>query len=307
MLEKLMKQERYSPFFALFCAWGWSLAYPFIKLGYAEFQISQEDLGSKVLFAGIRFLCAGLLVLLFVLLQRHRLAVSRKSPWGLLLLFGLVNTALHYLFAYVGLSYLPSSRSTILDSMNGFLLIILSCMIFADDHMSLRKALGCLLGFSGIVLINLEPGQAMFAGISFRGDGLVLLNAFFGALGGLLTRVVSKKMDMTTATGISMVGGGGMLCLTALVIGPSEHWNITWKGLGILLVLILISASCFGVYNLLLSYHPISKIAIFNALIPVLGVMFSSLLLGEPLKIKYVAACLMVACGVAIVNGVRHH
>ncbi|MDO4647913.1 MAG: DMT family transporter, partial [Eubacteriales bacterium] len=261
MLKKLMRDDRYYPFFALFCALGWSLAYPFIKLGYGEFQIAQSDLGSKVLFAGIRFLFAGILVLLFVLLRRHHLSVSRKSPWGLLLLFGLVNTALHYLFAYVGLSYLPSSRSTILDSMNGFLLILMSCMIFADDHMSLRKALGCILGFAGIVLINLEPGEAMLAGISLRGDGLVLLNAFFGALGGLLTRVVSKKMDMTTATGISMTAGGGMLCLTAFVIGPSETWNITMKGIGILLVLILISASCFGVYNLLLSYHPISKIA----------------------------------------------
>ncbi|MBR3738602.1 MAG: EamA family transporter [Eubacterium sp.] len=55
-------------------------------------------------------------------------------------------------------------------------------------------------------------------------------------------------------------------------------------------------------YNLLIANHPISKVAIFNALIPVLGVMFSSVLLGEPFKWQYLAAGLSVAFGIAIIN-----
>lgn len=46
---------------ALTCYTLWALAFPFIKLGYQELEI--YDLGSKILFAGIRFLLAGLLVL----------------------------------------------------------------------------------------------------------------------------------------------------------------------------------------------------------------------------------------------------
>lgn len=64
----------------------------------------------------------------------------------------------------------------------------------------------------------------------------------------------------------------------------------------------MISAVCFEIYNLLISYHPISKIAIFNAFIPVLGVIFSSVLLKEPIKAKYVVACIIVALGVMTVN-----
>ncbi|MGM9584607.1 MAG: EamA family transporter, partial [Faecousia sp.] len=69
-------------------------------------------------------------------------------------------------------------------------------------------------------------------------------------------------------------------------------------GIPILALLILISAVCFGIYNTLLTYHPISKIAIYNALIPVLGVVFSSLLLGEPFLWQYVVAGGMVAVGI---------
>ena len=68
--------------------------------------------------------------------------------------------------------------------MNGFFAIILSCLIFADDKFTKIKALGCVLGFSGILLINIQVGQAMFSGISFRGDGMILLNALCGAFGG---------------------------------------------------------------------------------------------------------------------------
>ena len=61
----LFTNDKTRPLLAIFCALGWSLAYPFIKLGYAELQIDSADLGSKILFAGIRFFAAGLLVLAF--------------------------------------------------------------------------------------------------------------------------------------------------------------------------------------------------------------------------------------------------
>ena len=206
------------------------------------------------------------------------------------------------MFSYVGLGYLPSSRSTILDSLNGFFAIILSCIIFEDDKFSKTKALGCILGFSGILLINIQPGQNFLQGISFRGDGMIILNALCGAFGGIITRIISKKMDMTVATGLSMTIGGGLLCIISAIIGPASKWTINMKSIITMVGLILISAVCFGVYNQLLAYHPISKIAIFNAFIPILGVIFSSIILGEPMRIKYIIAGCMVAFGVYIMN-----
>lgn len=170
MKNSIFSNRKTAPFWAFFCAAGWSLAYPLIKLGYAQLHIASDDLGSKIGFAGIRFLFAGILVTILAIIQKRKFKVEQKSVVAWLLLFALVNTALHYLFSYVGLGYLPSSRSTILDSMNGFFAIILSCIIFEDDKFSKFKALGCILGFSGILLINIEPGQNFFQGISFRGD-----------------------------------------------------------------------------------------------------------------------------------------
>lgn len=107
---------------------------------------------------------------------------------------------------------------------------------------------------------------------------------------------------MTVATGLSMTIGGGLLCIISAIIGPASKWTINIKSIITMVGLILISAVCFGVYNQLLAYHPISKIAIFNAFIPILGVIFSSIILGEPMRIKYIIAGCMVAFGVYIMN-----
>lgn len=61
-------------------------------------------------------------------------------------------------------------------------------------------------------------------------------------------------------------------------------------------------AVCFSIYNMPLAYHPISKVAIYNALIPILGVMFSSILLKEPFMWQYVLAGGVVASGIYVIN-----
>ena len=287
--------------FASLCALGWSMAYPLIKIGYSEFGIAVSDLGSKILFAGVRFFAAGTLVIIMSIFQKRNMRATSQEA-SALLVFALINTALHYLFSYIGLSYIPSSRSTILDSMGGFLLIIWSSLIFKDDAFNSKKIAGCLLGFSGIVLINIAPIGTFFSEISFKGDGMIPLNACCAAAGGIMTKFISKKMDMIVATGYSMSMGGIMLFLAGAGFGIKSPWNLTAKGLVIIVLLILISAVCFGIYNILLAYHPISKVAIFNALIPILGVLFSCILLREPFMWQYALAGGIVALGIYVIN-----
>ena len=301
-MENIFKDDKYKTILAVITAVGWSLAYPFIKLGYQEFQIAPDDLGGKILFGGVRFFMAGLFVMLFCMLRKYRLDMKDRQDLLWLLLLAVVNTTLHYMFAYIGLGYNSSAMSTILDSLGGFILIFLSWKVFPDDKMSSSKIIGCLLGLAGILVVNIEPGENYFDNITFLGDGMILLNALFSALGGLLTRIVSKKMHIMPTTGYSMMIGGALMLLIGMVIGPAAPWVITVRGLLILFVLIMISAVCFAIYNELLAWHPISKIAIYNALIPVLGVIFAALILKEELKWQYFISVLLVAAGIYLVN-----
>lgn len=305
-MDKIFKDNKYRPILAFLCALGWSLAYPFIKIGYQQFGIMPSDLGGKIEFAGLRFFGAGLLVLIFCSCKKIKMNLSGRKDIAWLVLLAVVNTMLHYMFAYIGLGYNTSARSTILDSMGGFFLILLSVIVFTDDKISIGKLIGCLFGMAGIISINIEPGVNFFSDITFQGDGMILLNALCAAFGGVITRIVSRKMNMMRATGLSMLIGGVLMLAFGFLFGADSAWKWSMKGVVILLVLILISAVCFGVYNELLAYHPISKIAIYNALIPVLGVFFAAILLHERLKWQYFVAVLMVALGICFVNRKPH-
>ena len=80
----ILKSEKLQPLFAAFCAFGWSLAYPLIKLGYSEIGIGANDTGSKIMFAGIRFFVAGLLVILVSVLQKKDMKVCRSEGMTLI-------------------------------------------------------------------------------------------------------------------------------------------------------------------------------------------------------------------------------
>ena len=301
----IFKIKSISVILAILCAIAWAMAFPLIKIGLNAFQIDQTDTAGKTLFAGIRFFVAGLTVMIIAKFMNKSFRVQHKKDMLLLFLFGLVNTALHYFFFYIGVSNLSGSRSAILDSLGSFLLIILSCVCFKDDKFNIYKLFGCVLGLSGIVLINFNGTSELFSNITLSGDGMLALSSLCAALGGILTRIASKNTDIIVATGVSLTIGGALL-VTAGILSGGRISYISMTGVIALLLLIFISAFSFAIYNQLICYNPVSHIAIFNALIPVLGVIFSCMILDESFDVKYIIAGAVVALGIYIINKNRN-
>ena len=165
-------------------SWGW--AFPLIKLGFAEYGITQDMTASKMLFAGLRFGLAGLIILMIAAVTGRSFSYKPTAPKAnmgnalFLLLFALMNTTLHYAAFYIGLSYSQGARAAILNSMSVFTLVILACIFFKSDKMTYRKLLGCVIGFAGILTLNM--GSKESGAFTLLGDGLIILNALCGAL-----------------------------------------------------------------------------------------------------------------------------
>ena len=277
--------------------WGW--AYPLIKLGFGEFRITPDMTGSKMLFAGIRFCVSGLIILTVARATHRRFSLSGRRDWWYVLLFSLLNTTFHYAFFYFGLSHSDGARAAILNSMGVFTVVILACVFFKSDRMTVRKAIGCVVGFLGILALNLggkDSGQ-----FTWLGDGMIILNALCSAFASLMTRGLGRRVDVFVGTGYSLAIGGGPLILPAILMGG---WlpNATVAGVLILLMLIGISTIGFTLYNKLLTCNPVGKVAIFNSLIPVIGAVSSCICLAEPFYWKYVLAGALAAGGIFIIN-----
>lgn len=297
--RSLFQQPVWVACFAFTAAVVWGWAYPLIKLGFEEFAITREMTGSKILFAGLRFACSGLIVLALARGMKRSFAMRRGSDWWFMLLFALTNTTFHYAAFYIGLSYSDGARAAILNSLSVFLLVILACLFFRSDRFTVRKVTGCVMGFSGILALNL--GGAESGSFTLLGDGMIIVNALCSAFASLMTRSLVKRVDVFVGTGYSLFVGGVLLIVVSLALGGTLP-QITGFGLVLLLLLVLISALGFVLYNQLICCNPVGKIAIYNSLIPVVGAVTSCLCLGEPFYWKYVAAAALATGGIYLIN-----
>ena len=290
--------------FALTAAMVWGWAYPLIKLGFREFEITADMTASKMLFAGIRFCISGLIILSIAKLTHRDFSLKKTSErriytWLYLLLFALLNTTIHYAFFYFGLSHSEGARAAIINSMGVFATVILACMFFKSDKFTARKIIGCVIGFLGILSLNL--GGVESGRFTWLGDGMIMLNALCSAGASLMTRGVGQRIDVFIGTGISLGMGGALLILPALFLGGTLQTTTLW-GVTILMLLIGISTIGFTLYNKLLTCNPVGKVAIYNSLIPVIGTLSSCLCLGETFYWKYIIAGTLATSGIYIIN-----
>jgi drug/metabolite transporter (DMT)-like permease len=285
--------------FALTAAIAWGWAFPLIKIGFNAFGITADMTGSKMLFAGIRFAAAGLIVLAVARSNGRQFGTNQRIDWAFILAFALMNTTLHYFFFYVGMSHSEGSRAAILNSLSTFLVVLLACACFKSDKLTSRKMLGCIVGFSGILALNLGGSESGI--FTWLGDGMIILNAICGATANLMTRGLSRRVDVFVGTGYSLTIGGILLIIPGLLFGGNLPY-INMLGIVCLLLLIVISAIGFTLYNKLLSMNPIGKVAIYNSLIPIVGAVTSCLCLGETFHLKYALAGGLAALGIYIIN-----
>ena len=283
--------------------WGW--AYPLIKLGFAEFEITTEMTGNKMLFAGIRFFVSGIIILSIARITHRSFGLKdsvKAKVWPnllFLLAFTLLNTTLHYACFYIGLSHSQGSRAAILNSLSVFVTVLLACLFFKSDKLTFRKVIGCAVGFTGILTLNLDGAES--GSFTLLGDGMIILNALCGASAGLMTRGVAKRVDVFVGTGYSLGIGGALLVIPGVLMGGTLP-HITLIGIIYLLMLIGISTIGFTLYNKLLTCNPVGKIAIWNSLIPVVGAVTSCLCLHETFVWNYVLAAALTTAGIYVIN-----
>jgi drug/metabolite transporter (DMT)-like permease len=285
---------------AALCCILWGSAYPCVKIGYELFQIGEDDVFAKLLFAGYRFALAGVMVIIAASVLNKRFAVPKKHNWIGVAVFGLVQTTLQYIFFYIGLSHTTGVKGSVLNSVGTFIAVILAHFIYQNDRLNWTKGIGCLIGFSGVVLINL--GGDISGGFTFTGEGFIILAAITFAVSFIICKAMSAREEAMTLTGYNLLIGGVVLIVIG-ICGGAKLTYFTWQSSGLLLYMALLSAVAFTLWTLLLKYNRVGKISVYNFLVPVFGVILSAVFLGENAwSIQNLAALILVCAGIYIVN-----
>ncbi|EMV7407442.1 DMT family transporter [Enterobacter soli] len=286
---------------ATLCCLLWGSSYPAIKSGYELFSIATDDIPSKVVFAGYRFLFAGLILLLFALAQRKPIARLTTKQFGQLTLLGLTQTSIQYTFFYIGLAYTTGVNGSIMNATGTFFSVLLAHFIYHNDKLSYNKTLGCILGFAGVMLVNFHSGLSEFRFV-WNGDGFVVLAAFILSAATLYGKRISQTVDPTVMTGWQLAIGGAVLVAGGYATGGTLEVH-SLKAVAVLGYLTLLSSVAFALWSVLLKVNRVSMIAPFNFVVPVAGTVLSAIFLGENiLDIKYAVALVLVCSGIWWVN-----
>jgi drug/metabolite transporter (DMT)-like permease len=286
---------------ATLCCALWGSSYPAIKNGYEILQIAPHDVSSKLIFAGYRFLLAGLCVLLLAAIMGKPVLRLSRHTFGQVALLGILQTGLQYVFFYIGLAFTTGVRASILNATTTFFSVLLAHFVYQNDKLSTRKSVGCLLGFAGVLTVNAGAGP-LDALPSLHGEGFIVIAAFVLSAASIYGKYVSHRMDAMVMTGWQLAIGGMALLMGGYATGGTLG-HMTPASTLLLVYLALLSAVAFTLWSLLLKYNPVGRVSVFAFLVPVFGAALSALFLGESIfEWKNLAALVLVCAGIGLVT-----
>lgn len=305
-MQSILKNPFGVCFSAMLCCALWGSAFPVIKSGYEILKIGSYDYASQILFAGIRFTFAGVFTVIFGSIISKKLLLPKKNSIVNIGVLSLFQTVLQYLFFYIGLAHTTGTKGSVINSTSVFFAVIISALVFKQEKLNFKMALGCIIGFAGVVVINLNGGE-FGSGMTFLGEGFIILSSLSYAFSSTLIKKFSQRENPFVLSGYQFAFGGVLMIISGLLLGGRIN-GFTPKAVVVLLYLAFLSAVAYTLWGILLKYNDVSKIAAYGFMTPVFGCLFSALILNESLSgswIKTVVSLIFVSTGIIIVNTVK--
>lgn len=275
----------------------WGSAFPALKKGFLWIEIDSNNIGSQMLFAGIRFFLAGIIVLIIgsIIYKKIIIPTTKRSFKGLITL-GLTQTFLQYFFYYIGIAHVTGTKGSMFNCLGTTMTVILG-MIFYHTKPTILKTLGMLLSISGIVFMCISnvAGKPLLLG-----EGMLVLSSTFSAIGSIANKEITKNQNPVMVAGWHLLIGGALLSILGLLMHGTLRM-VDIKSYAILGYLVFISASTFSIWSWLLKHFSVENVSVFKFLIPIFGTSLSCIFLGEKLQIEVIFALILVSLGIFLV------
>lgn len=267
----------------------WGASFPLIRIAAPAF--------GAVPMAFIRCtLAAGVLALLMRVMRQ----AWPRGHWRALALMSLATVVAPFvLFNAAGL-VLPAAYSAVLNA-TAPLFGVLAGALYADERLTGRKLLGCAVGLGGVALLVQLGPVAVDARVILGVLACVAASASYGFGAILMKRAAMAHGALPASAGVH-VAASATLVLPALATAPGIHWQ---PGAAIaVLVLGTVTSGFMYLLSMRLMREISASAATSSAfLIPMFGVSWGSLFLGEPFTVGMVPGVALVLVACALVTG----
>ena len=274
----------------------WSLQYIFMRLAVPVF--------GAPLVAECRSLFSMLFLVPWLFFVLHD-TVRLTSHWRDHLAVSLVNNVLPFICLAYAATVLPASYLAVMNGMVPLWAAVTSTL-FLGEPFGLRRLAGFVLGIAGVALIvNLGPipldGRTLFGALA------AMLGTFFWGWAGVVIRQKSGRVPpMSLATG-SVIFCALILSPTWVTVPPPSTWTPAAVG-GLVALGVLVSGVAYlPFFTLVRDIGPTRTLTVGLA-VPVLGLFWGWLLLGEAITVAMlIGAALVVAALVLVMSPASTH
>lgn len=257
--------------------------------------------------SAIRFLVAGA-ILYAATIRRDDPASDRpgRLEWrDALIVGGLLLAGGNGLLA-VGVQTIPSGIAALIIATLPIWMAILG-RVFFGIVLTRTIVIGTAIGFAGVAVLVAPTGET--GGLDPFGALVVLLSPVFWAVGSLYSRTARAPRRPLVGTAMQMLAGSAVLGVLAVVTGDLfavRLAEITAESLLAVAYLVLVGSLIgYTAYVWLLRVAPISLIATYAYVNPVVAVFLGWLILAEPLEPRTLVAGAIIVVAVAVIVRAR--
>ena len=252
-----------------------------------------------IALAAVRFTVSILVIYTYSRIVGIELNIE-KGGWRHVCILGCIF-GLQFSLLHIGLDNTSVSHGAILMNTQPFNVAILAHFFLFDDRLTLRKIVGILLAFIGVVFLfsRSETGGSQ----TLVGDTIMIVVAFLWASQTVYIKKHLEHWNPITVVLVPMVIGVYVMVIAHLVLERGEPVSVNPTVFAAIFYQAVIVAG-FGYLawtNLLLKYQA-STLSTFVFLMPVSGVVLGVLFMNDELTMSLLMGLACIVLGILVVN-----
>ncbi|OMP68161.1 EamA family transporter [Domibacillus epiphyticus] len=250
-------------------------------------------------FSSARLLIGGFVLFLFLLVKRQEI-LPRKDEWAPFFYLSLLMCIGYYAFSTYGMQFVDSGLSSVLVYTMPIIITLLA-HFFLDEHLTLNKVIGLVAGAIGLLFIMGPHLLHLSWNLSLLGELIILLSAFFWAWASIYTKKIGHAHDKVKMTMWQLLMGGFFIFIISLGTEHEAIAGIALSKSSIFALLyngILGSAVAFVGWNWVLGKIQASTASISLMSVPLLGLFFGWLQLGEEMTGNILIGAVFICLGI---------
>lgn len=273
----------------------WGSTYLAIRIGVQELP--------PLLFAGIRFLIAGGIMLGYAALRGlpYPERAADFKAYGIVGLFLLLGGNG---MVVVAEQWVHSGIASLLVATVPLFMALIEFIFVRKERLAWKGWAGLLIGFGGVGILVMADD--LTAAVNPLGALLLILACLSWAGGSVYSKTLKPTGSVVTHIGIEMLAGGAALTLLGLIMGEASRFRLTATGVGAMAYLIVFGSLIgYSAYIYLLQKWPAAKAGTYAYINPVIAVLLGALILDEKLTLSVAGATVVILLGVLLVQTSR--